>query len=132
VNALITKKQNEGTEKQKQLAANQAKLQTSGSVMSDAARGQLEKEIERQQVEGQRFQQDAQAEVQELQNELQAEFIKKVTPILQSVATEKGLYALFNAQDAGFAWVDPGLDLTTEVIKKLDAAAPKPAATPKQ
>ena len=132
VNALMAKKQNEGTEKQKQLAANQQKLQTSGSVMSEAARGQLEKEIERQQVEGQRFQQDAQAEVQELTNELQNEFIKKVTPILQQVATEKGLYALFNAQEAGFAWVDPGLDLTTEVIKKLDAATTKPAATPKQ
>ena len=132
VNTLMAKKQNEGTEKQKQLAANQQKLQTSGSVMSEAARGQLEKEIERQQVEGQRFQQDAQAEVQELQNELQAEFIKKVTPILQQVATEKGLYALFNAQEAGFAWVDPGLDLTTDVIKKLDAATTKPATAPKQ
>jgi Skp family chaperone for outer membrane proteins len=131
VSALITKKQNEGTEKQKQLAANQQKLQTSGSVMSEAARGQLEKEIERQQVEGQRFQQDAQAEVQELQNELNNDFIKKVTPILQQVATEKGLHALFNAQEAGFAWVDPGLDLTTEVIKKLDAVTTKPAATPK-
>jgi Skp family chaperone for outer membrane proteins len=132
VNTLMAKKQNEGAEKQKQLAANQQKLQTSGSVMSDAARGQLEKEIERQQVEGQRFQQDAQAEVQELTNELQSEFIKKVTPILQQVASEKGLHALFNAQEAGFAWVDPGLDLTTEVIKKLDAAAAKPASTPKQ
>jgi len=132
VNTLMAKKQNEGTEKQKQLAANQQKLQTSGSVMSDAARGQLEKEIERQQVEGQRFQQDAQAEVQELTNELQNEFIKKVTPILQQVATEKGLHALFNAQEAGFAWVDPGLDLTTEVIKKLDAATTKPATAPKQ
>ena len=132
VNALMAKKQNEGTEKQKQLAANQQKLQTSGSVMSDAARGQLEKEIERQQVEGQRFQQDAQAELNELQQELQAEFIKKVTPILQQVATEKGLHALFNAQEAGFAWIDPGLDLTTEVIKKLDAATTKPATAPKQ
>jgi Skp family chaperone for outer membrane proteins len=132
VNTLMAKKQNEGTEKQKQLAANQQKLQTSGSVMSEAARGQLEKEIERQQVEGQRFQQDAQAEVQELTNELQNEFIKKVTPILQQVATEKGLYALFNAQEAGFAWVDPGLDLTTEVINKLDAATTKPAGSPKQ
>ena len=46
------------------------------------------------------------------------------------MATEKGLYALFNAQEAGFAWIDPGLDLTTEVIKKLDAIA-KPTASPK-
>jgi len=30
---------------------------------------------------------------------------------------------------AGIAWGDPGLDLTAEVIKKMDGS--KPAATPK-
>lgn len=131
IQTLSKKKQDEGTQKAQQLKSNQDKLAASGGVMSDAARSQLEKEIERQQVEAQRFQQDAQAELNELQQELQAEFIKKVTPILQQVATEKGLHALFNAQEAGFAWVDPGLDLTTEVIKKLDAVT-KPTASPKQ
>src|SRR5439155_5392816 len=131
IQTLSKKKQDEGTQKAQLLKSNQDKLAASGSVMSDAARSQLEKEVERQQVEGQRFQQDAQAELNELQQELQAEFIKKVTPILQQVATEKGLHALFNAQEAGFAWVDPGLDLTTEVIRKLDAVT-KPTASPKQ
>jgi len=126
VNALIAKKQTEGTDKQKKLQTDQQKLQTTGSVMSEAARAQLEKDVERETVEGQRFQQDAQAEVQELQNELEADFIKRVTPVLAQVATDKGLQILFNAQQAGFAWVDPGLDLTTDVIKKLDAAS-KPA-----
>src|SRR5262249_10167653 len=127
VQALIAKKQTEGSDKQKALAANQQKLQSSGNVLSETARTQLEKEIERQQREQERFQQDAQAEVQELQKELEQEFIKKVSPVLQQVASERGLHALFNAQDAGFAWVDPGLDLTSDVIKKLDAAV-KPAA----
>jgi outer membrane protein len=132
VNALVQKKQAEGVEKNKQLQANQQKLQQSGGVLSDAARGQLEKEIERQQVESQRFQQDAQSEINELTQELQNEFIKKVRPVLQQVATEKGLHALFNADAAGVAWADPGLDLTTEVVKKLDAGASKPAGAPKQ
>jgi outer membrane protein len=129
VNALTQKKQNDYQTKQKTLADNQQKLQSSGSVMSEAARGQLEKEIEKQNVELQRFQQDAQAEIQELQNEVQAEFVRKVTPILQQVSMEKGLQILFNGTEAGFAWADPGLDLTNEVIKRFDAAS-KPAATP--
>jgi outer membrane OmpH-like protein len=62
INALVQKKQAEGAEKAKQLQANQQKLQQSGGVMSDAARSQLEKDIERQQREGERFQQDAQAD----------------------------------------------------------------------
>jgi outer membrane protein len=131
VQALIAKKQNEGQEKTKTLQANQQKLQTSGSVMNEAARSQLEKEVEKEQLEGQRFQQDAQAEINELQTEVQQEFIKKVTPILQQMASEKGLQMVFNAVDAGLAYVDPGLDLTTDLIKKLDALSKPGAAPPK-
>jgi outer membrane protein len=123
VNALTQKKQNEGSEKNKQLQANQQKLQTSGALLSDAARTALEKEIERQQVDIQRFQQDAQAEINELQNEVQQDFVKKITPILGQVASEKGLQLVFQV-DAGLAFVAPGLDLTDEVIKKLDATKP--------
>lgn len=127
---LIKKKQTEASDRTKALQANQQKLQQSGSVMSETARTQLEKEIERQQVDQQRFQQDAQQEVQELQNELQNEFQRKVLPILQQVAQEKGLQLLLSRADAGIIWGDPALDLTAEVVKKLDT--PKPAGTPKQ
>jgi outer membrane protein len=130
VQVLIAKKQKEGEDKAKLLQGNQQKLQTSGSVMNDVARTQLEKEIEKQQKDAERFQQDAQAEINELQQEVQNEFIKKVTPVLQTLAAEKALHMVFNAADAGLAWVDPGLDLTADVIKKLDAAS-KPAGAPK-
>src|SRR4051812_37701627 len=127
VQALAQKKQTEGADKAKQLQANQQKLQTSGSVMNDAARAQLEKDIERQTVEGQRFEQDAQAELTELQQELQREFQTKLMPILTDLSKEKGLQALLSAGDSGVIWADPGLDLTLEAVKKMDAAS-KPAA----
>ncbi len=130
INALIQKKQKEGEDKAKLLQGNQQKLQTSGSVMNEAARSQLEKEIERQTKDAERFQQDAQAEINELQQEVQNEFVKKLSPILEQIANEKGLHILFNAVESGIAWAAPGLDLTADVVKKLDAVA-KPAATPK-
>jgi outer membrane protein len=130
VNALIQKKQNENADKAKLLQGNQQKLQTSGSVMNDAARSQLEKEIERQTKDAERFQQDAQAEINELQQEVQNEFVKKLSPIIEQLANEKGLHMVFNAVESGIAWAAPGLDLTADVVKKLDAAN-KPAATPK-
>ena len=98
VQALVQKKQTENAEKAKALQANQQKLQTSGSVMNDAARAQLEKEIERQQKDAERFQQDAQAEINELQQEVQNDFAKKLSPIIEQIATEKGLHLLFNAR----------------------------------
>lgn len=124
VQALMQKKQTEIADKGKALQANQQKLQTSGGVMSESARTQLEKEIERQQVEAQRMQQDAQAEVNELQQELQSEFQKKLFPIIQQVAQEKGLQMLLSQVDAGIVWADPGLDLTDEIVKKLDSGKP--------
>ena len=130
VNALIQKKQTENADKAKLLQGNQQKLQTSGSVMNEAARTQLEKEIERQTKDAERFQQDAQAEINELQQEVQNEFVKKLSPIIEQLANEKGLHIVFNAVESGIAWAAPGLDLTSDVVKKLDAAA-KPAATPK-
>jgi len=134
INALVQKKQAEGAEKSKALQANQQKLAQSGAVMSDAARAALEKEIERQTREGERFQQDAQAEINELQQELQLEFQKKILPLVQQLRQEKALHVLFSRADAGIVAWDPGVDVTEELIKKLDAITPKsatPAAAPK-
>ena len=128
VQALITKKQGEAQAKAKQLQDNQNKLQQSGALMNDAARAQLEKDIERQTVEQQRFEQDAQAEVMELQTQLQGVFQEKLFPILNQMVVEKGLQVLFSAADAGIIAADPGIDLTLEAIKRFDAATSKPAA----
>ena len=135
VQTLNTQKVNQLNERNKALQTSQQKLDSGGSVLSDAARAQLEKDIDRQQTEIQRFTDDAQKEVQELQNELQAEFQQKLGPVIQQVAQEKKLEILFSALDAGIVWADAGLDLTTEVIRRFDAANPAataaaPAPTP--
>ena len=128
VKTLTDKKQTENNDRQKKLQSDQQKLQTSGSMLSDAARSQLEKDIEKQQVDIQRFQQDAQAELNEIQQEVQSDFVKKLQPIVDRIAAEKGLHLLFNSAEAGLAWAAPGLDLTQEVIKAIDG--PKTPAAP--
>ena len=125
VNALAQKKQTEAADKAKALQTNQQKMETSGSVMSDAARAQLQKDIERQTVEGQRVEQDAQAELNELQQQLQQEFQGRLMPVLESISKEKGLQVLFSAGDSGVIWAEPGIDLTLEAVKRLDAAQKK-------
>jgi Skp family chaperone for outer membrane proteins len=121
VNALTQKKQSEIGERQKALQAAQQKLQTGGSVMSETARGQLEKEIDRQTRDLERLNQDAQTDINELTQDVQAEFNKKLFPILQALSEEKALHLLFSATDAGLIWAADGLDLTMEAVKKLDA-----------
>jgi Skp family chaperone for outer membrane proteins len=120
VQSLTTQKQTQIAERQKVLQANQQKLQTGGTLMNEQARGQLEKDVEKQTRELERFQQDAQAELQDLQVELNDGFQKKLFPVLQKMAEEKGLQMLFSAADAGLIWADEGLNLTEEAVKRLD------------
>jgi outer membrane protein len=132
VQALNQQKVNELNEKNKALQSTQQKLDAGGSVLSPTAIAQLQKEIERQQIDIQRFTEDAQQEVTQLQTQLQEEFQTRLSPHIQQVATEKGLHMLFSVVDSGLVWADPALDITTEVIQKFDSgatgAAPKPAA----
>ncbi|MFO7694924.1 MAG: OmpH family outer membrane protein [Vicinamibacterales bacterium] len=128
IEALRAKKAAELTEKNKAVESLQAKQRS--AVLGEAAAAQIQKEIDKTQVEIQRMTQDAQAELQDLQNELQLDFQRKVGPVIESVAREKGLQLLFSQADSGLVWADAGLDLTAEVIRRLDAAsagAQKPA-----
>jgi outer membrane protein len=127
VQALNTQKVNELNDRNKALQTAQQKLESGASILSDAARAQLEKDIDRMQTELQRFSDDAQKEVQDLQTELQGEFQQKLGPVIQAVANEKKIEMLFSALDAGLIWADPSLDLTTDIIRRFDAAAPAPA-----
>src|SRR5215204_2986136 len=119
--ALDEKKRGEINEKNKQLQALQTKLNTGGAVLSDTARGSLEKDIEKMQRDIQFSSQNAQAEMQDLQNELQAEFQKRLLPVIEEIAKEKGLHAVFSVADSGAAYVHAGLNLSDEVVKRLDA-----------
>lgn len=127
--ALNDKKVQELNDKQKQLQTMQQKLQAGGSVLSDAARSELEKNVEKLNVDIQRFTQDAQAEVQELNNQLQADFERRLRPIIDAVSKEKGLLLVFGP-DSGIVWADAALDITADVIKRFDQTA-APAGAPK-
>ena len=130
IQEYIKKKNAEIADKQKAVQGLQTKLQQGVSVMSDQARAQLEKEITKQSRDLQIAQEDAQAEQQTLTQDLQNEFQQKLFPIIDTIAKEKGLHMVFSIQDSGIIWPDPGLDLTSEVIKRFDAAS-KPGTTKK-
>lgn len=134
IQALQQKKAAELTNMQTQLASLQGRLEKEGAVMSAAVAADVQKQVEKLNVEVQRFTQDAQAEVQELQQQLQGEFQQRLEPVLQLVAAEMGLQFIFNGPDAGLVWADAALDISGDVIKKLDSAKPvtaKPAAPTK-
>jgi Skp family chaperone for outer membrane proteins len=121
LNDFQTRKVGELSDKNKQLTALTTKRESGAGVLNDAARAQVDKDIDKLQRDIQFAQTNAQAEFQDLQNELQGDFQKRLIPVIEELAKEKGLYAVFTTADSGAAYVHAGLDLTAEVIKRLDA-----------
>jgi outer membrane protein len=130
IQALQQKKAAELAEKNKQLQAIQAKLEKEAAVLSATAQADLAKQAEKLNTDIQRFTQDAQAEITELQQQLQQQFQVRIEPVLAKVGTAKGLHFIFNGPDSGLVWADQGLDISDDVIKALDAAAAAGAKPP--
>ncbi len=116
--------------KAKEAEALQAKINQGGNVLNESARAQAQRDLQRLQRELTGMQEDAQQEGNELRQQLLGEFSQKVNPIIAAVAKERGLHMIFSVSDeANVAWADPGLDLTAEIIKRVDAA---PKTAPKK
>jgi len=120
---LRTKKLTEIEGQGKELKALTARRDS--GVLSGPALLQLGKDMEKLQRAIQFSQQDAQAEIRQLQSELQIDFEKRVTPVVAEIAKEKGLHAVFAADPAVTFFINPDLDISGEVIKRLDALPKK-------
>ena len=81
------KKQAEAQGKNKELQGLLERQKTQASVLSDAAASQLAKDIEKAQRDLQYFQNEYQAELETLNNDLMREFQQQVLPLVQAIAT---------------------------------------------
>jgi Skp family chaperone for outer membrane proteins len=103
-------------EKEKAISDKQAIL--SGLNQSRA----LTAQIERAQIELQRFTEDAKQDLATLDRELQAAFDQKLQQALNKIGEREHIGVIFEYPQQMIVWVVPALDITTKVIEQLDAA----------
>ena len=120
---LRSRKAAEAAARSKQVESLQQKLTQGTSVLNDAARARLQREFERSRIDFQRFNEDAQAEVQDTQQQLLQAFTTRLFRVVGEVATEKKLWAVFS-NESNLVWHHPAVDLSEEVAKRLDVEAP--------
>ena len=107
----------------KQLQSLTAKRDT--GVVSGPAAAQIARDVARLQREVEFARENAQAEFQQLRHDVEADLQTKVTPVVAEIAQEKSLHAVFTA-DASLLYVLPALDISDEVVKRLDQQMKKP------
>jgi Skp family chaperone for outer membrane proteins len=128
--AEFNKKQQEFDAKQKALNEAQTKLQSGDKAMSDTAKADLAKSIDKMNTELQRMNDDAQKELPDLQQTLFKPIAEKTQEVLKAYSTENGFAVVFDvsSQASSIVYVQDVADITTEIIRRVDAAPSKPAA----
>jgi outer membrane protein len=146
----IAKRQTAMQAKNKQGQDIQTKLQTQDKVLSDAQKAEYTKQLEALQTELTRDNEDAQRELGDMQQKLFAPIADRVKQAIDQYAAENGFGLVLDTSSQYnniMHWSDVA-DITTEIIRRVDATAPKtstsaprpaaptarpstPAATPK-
>ena len=88
------------------------------------ALAQLDKDMGRLQREIDFLRQNAQAEFDVMQSELQTGLEARVVPVVADIAKERGLHAVFST-GALVLYMTPALDISEEVIRRVDAQPKK-------
>jgi outer membrane protein len=117
---VVKKKQEALDEKGKALEKLKAEIEKQGSVMSAEARKNKEDDLDRLTREYQRGLTDSQTEVRKKESELTGNIVKELRRIINDVANEEKYDLVLDNNPALVAYVNKGIDITDEVIKKLD------------
>jgi outer membrane protein len=126
--ALRQTKAQEVSAKQKALEDVRLQVANAGGIFRASKRAQLMAEEKRQEAELQRATQQAQVDFQNLQRELQVDLRRQVGDVVTDIAKRRGIQFVFN-EDSAVVLAPTGVDLTAEVIERLNAApAQKPPA----
>lgn len=103
------------------------KIKTQQNLVAPSAWLEWNGELQRMQREAQFAEQEAQMQVEQLQQRLLANFEALVRPIIESVRTEKNLWAIFAVQPVQdspgtltLIAADPAIDLSLEIVSILN------------
>ena len=124
VQALLTKQNAERTARNAEVQKLQQEIQAGATVLTPQVLQQKNGEVDRLTRQAQFDEQQRQVDLNALQGQLLDELGEKVMPIIEAIRAEKGLWMIMtpSGDGSGVAAVNPAIDLSAEVIKRLDAA----------
>jgi outer membrane protein len=134
-NAKYTEHQKDLEAKQKEIDDAQTNLKSRGNVLSDAAKADITRDIDKKTTDLNRLTEDAQKEMEDLRTKLLQPISETAQRILQAYAAEKGYTVIIDISNpqTNVVFFNPKSDITQDVIKRIDsepAAAATPATAP--
>ena len=112
----------EGRAIQEQMDALREQLSKQRFTLTEAKVAELSKQIEDRGIEMQRFQDDAQRELDEARRTALGGLEERILPVIDEVGKEKNMTLIFNKFQAGLVYADESVDITDEVIRRFNTS----------
>jgi outer membrane protein len=130
-NAAVQAKQADMAQRQKDIDDATKKLQTGARTLSDSAKAELQRDIDKKTTELQRLNEDAQKELEMMRDELLRPIAQKATALLNAMAEQQGYTLVIDISNpqTNVVFVNQKFDITEDLIKRIDAEAAKAPAS---
>ncbi len=126
--------QKQKTDERNGLQAEAAEIRTKVTdgqfSLTDEKLAELKKQLEDKLIALQRFNDDANRELQKRQEDMLVEIQGQIMPIINAVGQEGGYTMIFNKFESGLVYANDAIDITAEVMERLNGSVPEAAAEP--
>jgi len=117
---LSDRKVQEGQGIQQELATLREQFNKQRFTLSEDKLEAMTKEIEDKQIALQRFEDDAQRELNEARRRALGALEQRIMPVIDAVGQERGLTLIFNKFQSGLVYADEAVDITDDVIQRFN------------
>jgi outer membrane protein len=102
----------------------QDKIQSGKLSLAEEKLAEIGKQIEDKEILLRRMQDDAARDFNKKKEELLGGIEEKVVPVITKAGKELGYTLIFKKFESGLIYADEAVDITTEIVQRLDAAQP--------
>lgn len=120
--SLQDAKIDEGRSLQQNLSGLQEQMAKQRFTLSEERLAEMSKQLEDGQIALQRFQDDAERELDEARRRELGGLEGRIIPVINQVGTERGYTLIFNKFQSGLVYADDAVDITDEVIRRFNTA----------
>ena len=110
----------EGRAMQQELGALQEQMSKQRFTLSEERLAELGKQIEDGQIALQRFQDDAERELDEARRRELGGLEGRIIPVINELGAERGFTLIFNKFQSGLVYADEAVDITDDVIRRFN------------
>ena len=110
----------EGRVLQQELSALQEQMSKQRFTLSEERLAEISKEIEDKQIALQRFQDDAERELDEARRRELGGLEQRIIPVINQIGEERGFTLIFNKFQSGLVYADDAVDITDDVIRRFN------------